>query len=428
MILHPEGEALHPQPGAGFSSRCSGDGVAVPQPPWYRSERPNPTDLSQPEEVKIVAKIFLSHTALGEYARCPARVGFALELRRNRQKIRKFKDFPRLLGIRVDRLFRLMEKPTAKPRRFYYGSVESAQGTFRGLWKRDVQQALRTRTLLEEWTKEKDDQYLQAGKHCIAVYWNKYFDKPRPLTTPGEYRVRIGPDIWLEGSFDQCRPVSPEWIREWRPELLKSDGTLDDRYDPVVIWDCKTALRSYDARQWMREPTSEDEARVQFRLHHDPQATLFCYLYRRVNGKLPLAFVWYHARTGREFPTFRDGDWSELEEIIQHYLDNLNAESFPRLGVYTDACTSCDYQRVCQGERPYLVVRPELLGEELGRIEQVPHLLIQPDPQLRLKLSPMRRKKREVPEITLPTEGPVIISKPVSGADRIKLRLVRSAA
>lgn len=346
----------------------------------------------------LVITVSSLHT-LGE---CPAQWHFG----HREAEVKGRTDYPRLAGIHIHRHLQQEERPTAKPRRFYYQTLAGSLNAWKRRWREAALAA--TATLLDVSVAEQE-RYLEVGQRCITLY-RKEYEGTRPLAVEDPYRVEIYPHVMLWGRVDQIRPVSMEWIARWRPDLIR-DGALDPGYEPVVIWDAKTGFTSPDARvRWPNGPTPEDWAYHQFPLHHDIQFTLYTFLFKMRHGKLPVGCIQYHAQTGTEFPTFRDErDFGDLFVTLRDFLRRLEAGIFPKR--YGEHCSRCDYMRACQGERPFLVVRPGHAGEEQGHTEFVPNLVKrEPDPQRSFRF-PVRSLGRMPPPaepITpFPPEEPV---------------------
>jgi len=265
--------------------------------------------------------------------------------------------------------------------------------------------------------------YLKIGIACVKNYWQANEHLPRPIEIEKYYHYLYpySAGIDIIGTFDQVRTVSVEWISGHRPDLI-IDGKLNPMYAPVVIFDIKTDKRSYDSNlnnyeellklnQAKYELVSREEfekakkelihlIEVQHKLHEDIQATIYSWLYEMKHGKKPIGFYWYNVRWGKGFFTFRNNsDYQNVFEMIQHMIDNINAESFPK--VSSNHCLFCSFVGACRGDGKLIysgVERslPGQLGQVLG--DKAPSMLYaykedRKPKQLRFKFKVERIKK-----------------------------------
>lgn len=311
-------------------------------------------------------------------------------------------DYPRLGGIAVHRHIRKFYDQPAEPRPFFYRDLRSAVGAWSNRWQRAVAEA-KARDMLLFVNEAKEEEYLKTGIICVTQYWKRHVDKPRPLEIERRHEVYLGQGVRLVGIFDQLRAVSLDWVSRHRPELIQN-GQLADGYDPVVIFDLKTDYLDFDATKLSENPTLAEQVREQYMLHEYLQPTLYTYLYERRTGKKPVGFIWYHLRSGKGFPTYReDHDYLSLFASVNHYLENIAAESFPKR--VERRCKTCDHLLPCREDRHFLVVKPEEVGEE-SELPLVVPSPVEKESWRQLRLGPYRIRRR-VPL-------PVVPSVPVS--------------
>ena len=327
-----------------------------------------------------MSKPFLiSYSLLSEYLECPRKCYY-----NHFSSISGKIDYSRLFGIEMHRHIAQFYRPGKEARVFYFKSKKSAIGSWLNRWKRALEKAKQERRLIFVDT-EKEKEYARIGIFCVADYWEKNFYAPRPLAVEKRHTIMLDTGIALQGVFDQVRKVSRDWIIHHRPELIK-DGQLDRRFDDNVIVDLKTNYLSYDTHHLIR---------TQYELHEGLQATVFTFLYERVFGKKPIGFLWYHLRSGKVFFTYRDErDYQTLAGIIEHVLDNIRTQSFPKH--VSNHCTRCSYLEACREDREFLVVKPEDISHNLLAVKFIPNVVKkEKQKQLRFKSFPRRRKKKK---------------------------------
>lgn len=353
-----------------------------------------------------------SKSSVGLYLKCPRRYYYE-----NHPEVPKRVDHPRLCGSIVHELVRMLYKPTAELRPFFFNEKRSLLGYFWYRWQEELKKARVSGQLSsrgEAADKELDEKFRGVGIHCLSNYWDANVGLPRPLQVEKTYRATI----WgfpLIGIFDQVRAVSLSWIKRHRPELV-TNGILDGAYAPVVILDLKTEYQSYDASQFKENPTIEEEIQTQFDLHEGIQATMYTLLYEVATGKKPSAFVWYHLASNRWFVTWRENrDYDTLYGQLTHCRDNIAAQSFPKH--VSRHCAKCDHLRVCREDRHFIVSRPELPSKSEGEmVELVPNLIAKElQKQLTFKLA-VKRKKLEKPAVVLPPKQLVLRELPWDNA------------
>lgn len=323
----------------------------------------------------------------------------------------KATDLPRLCGIEVHRHIRQLHEKTADPRPFFYTSKRAAIAAWIFRWRRAVEEALLTGKL-EAKKPNSEKRFERIGLICVARYWDANLKLPPPLETEWSCKFDLTPQIRLRGIFDQIRGLSPEYIRRHRPELIDENGNLKPGYSPVAILDIKTGSRDYSFNRlrFREDPTLFERIKNQFDLHENLQATFYTFLYEKVKGKKPIGFIWFHARSGKGFFTYREEkDYATLYGVLNHVLDNIAANSFPKH--VTGRCSSCDFVAPCREDRGFMLVQPENLEDaaELNLPMVVPTDIKKIGTQLNLKFR-MPRRKREKPAAL---QGEFSFKKPV---------------
>lgn len=338
----------------------------------------------------------LSPTSLVRYQECPRM--FYLY---SQPSIPKITDYPRECGSAIhEHIYKLHQVPTSKAgeetRSFFYKNIESAEKAWSFHWFKNIDQAKKQGKLIDD--KEKDMSFWAIGKNCVNGYWQDNINLPRPLAFEKRMSVRLPQHIKLLGIMDQLRQPPFSYIQRHRPELIEN-GKLREGYDPVVIVDFKSGVAGYDLDYLKRETTTEEKIRRQFELHENLQATTYLWLYEQVTGKKPIGFGLYHLRSRKIFFTKRDDrDFKILGDVIDHVIDNLNSESFPKnIGKH---CERCDFMAPCREDRPFLITvgeLPELPGLDEPIISLPTNVKKEPHRQLRFKM-PIPRIKKEEPE------------------------------
>lgn len=347
--------------------------------------------------------MIVSKSDLEAYSDCPRKWYY-----KHCPGIPKKTNYPQLCGIEVHRHVAQFYRATREPRPFFWKTKKSAINAWFNRWERALNQAeIQKKLILPDKDKAKD--YGKIGCICIANYWNDNIKAPRPLQIEQHYQTRLDNGVSLRGVFDQVRQVSSDWIERHRPELVKKEE-LAKGYENIVIVDLKTGYPSYDYYQFKEDPSLMEKIRLQYELHENLQATLYSFLYEKVNGKRPVGFVWYHLRSKKTFFTYRENrDYLVLSDIIDHFLENVKAQSFPKHS--GKHCRFCDYIKACREDRYFLVVEPEELLKDLkGEVEIVPNV-IKKDPyrQLKLKLTLPRKKKKKPIIYSKKEEKPIVL-------------------
>lgn len=317
-------------------------------------------------------------------------------------------DYARLCGIGVHQHVKKLYDQPKEPRPFFYNDLQSAVGAWSNRWKMAVAEA-KAKEMLLFVNEAKEEEYLKIGIVCLAQYWKAHFDKPRPLEIELRRELNLGGGLRLVGVFDQIRAVSFDWIRRHRPELVQN-GQLASSYDPVVIFDLKTDYLDFDATRLSENPTLAEQIRDQYFLHEYLQPTMYIYLYERIYGKKPIGFVWYHLRSGKGFFTYREeSDYLTLFAAVNHYRENVLAESFPKR--VERRCRTCDHLLPCNEDRHFKVVKPEEVGQE-GELPLVVPSPVEKDSWRQPSLSPYRIRRRvPLPVVpSVPTAPRFIIS------------------
>lgn len=304
--------------------------------------------------------------------------------------IPKRTDYARLCGVAVHQHIKKLYDPPAGPRPFFYHELQSAVGAWSNRWTRAVAEA-KARNMLLFVNEAKEAEYLKIGIICLSQYWNRHVDKPRPLEIELRRELNLGGGIRLIGVFDQLRPVSFDWIRRHRPELVQ-DGKLIDGYAPVVIFDLKTDYLDFDpARLGDGQPTLAEQVRNQYYLHEYLQPTMYTYLYERIYGKKPVGFIWYHLRSGKAYPTYRgESDYLNLFASVNYYRENVVAQFFQK--VPGRRCSTCDHLLPCNEDRHFKVVKPEEFGEE-GELPLVVPTPVEKESWRQPRLSPYKIRR-----------------------------------
>jgi len=315
---------------------------------------------------------------------------------------------PLLCGSEVHQHIEQFYKKPAKPRPFYFQTQRSAIGAWFGRWARAIENpAVPIIDLSEEQVKK----YGEVGAICTANYWKGNIGKARPLAVEEPFNYLWRPGIKITGIVDQLRIAPIPWIKGKRPELVLN-GELISGYDPVVILDLKTNRESYDTRAFNLDPSPADEARMQHALHEDIQPTFYTWLYEKCHrGQKPVGFIWYHLRSNKFFFTFREErDYTVIEEIIDHLVDNLDTESFPKkVGLN---CRYCFFTEHCRGERRLVVSLAEEPGEAsapLSVIFNPAEANLKGPKQLKLKFK--KKKNKIVLHYKQPKGGKMVFLK-----------------
>jgi len=168
----------------------------------------------------------ISVSAVRTLQRCPRQWFFTY-----RTSVPKQIDLPRLCGIGVHQMVKLLYKPTKDNRPFYYKSVRSFQRAWSNCFDR----------ILEVWgdriiddDPQKREEFRRVGYICLAQYWKDHFGHEKPLEVEVRYQTPYHSDINLLGILDQVRRVDLKWIELHRPNLIK-DKRLIEAFDPVII-------------------------------------------------------------------------------------------------------------------------------------------------------------------------------------------------
>lgn len=345
-------------------------------------------------------RFIVSSRSLDAYLDCPRQWYY------NRHpRIPKRTNIPRLFGIEMHKHTALLYRPTREPRPFYFRDRKSAINAWFNRWKRALEEvSSKGKLILPD--KERAEEYGQIGAFCISKYWDANLNLLRPLEIEKRYEAILAPGISFVGVVDQIRSVSIDWVKSHRPELVQGRQLIEG-FENVVIVDLKTDYSHYDLHQFKEDPSLEEIIRRQYELHENLQATSFTFLLEKTTGKKPIGFLWYHLRSGKVFFTYReDADYKVLSDVVNHFLENINAQSFPKhVGRH---CQFCDYMEPCREDRYFLIARPEEVGEKAPGLEFIPNPVTKSSSrQLRLKLH-VPRKRREEP-VVLPPRKPIVL-------------------
>ncbi len=335
----------------------------------------------------MARKLRLSVSGMKTYLTCARRYFYY-----RHPDIPNHTDYPRLLGIAVHKHIAQLYRPTKDPRPFYYRSEQSYRGAWFNRWKRELDEAVESERLLAR-TTELDDEFGRIGAICIDKYWETNITLSRPLQVEQRFEHSFNPTLSLIGVMDQVRTVPIKYIEKHRPELI-TNGQLHPDYDPVAIVDLKTNQYDFDTER-LKDPTESEKMRSQYNLHEDLQATAYTFLYQQATGKKPIGFIWYHLRSGSTFFTFRDeSDFLNLFLVIDHVVDNLQAQSFPKNSTDNN-CFHCDFVRECWEKNIFPISAAEKLSGELVGADFIPNL-IEVDPVIQ------KRMKLKIPRIVRP--------------------------
>lgn len=326
----------------------------------------------------------LSISKAGSYTNCPnfCMLHYVMGCERKT-------DHPRLMGSTVHQFVHTMHTSVKNP--LYYSTLKKAQGAWWWKWKTALE---KNEPIMRGHSKKKDDEYGVSGLCCITNYWKSNIDKPRPIEVEKRFKVRMFPKVWFVGIFDQIRSISVESIANIRPDLIVN-GVLKEGYDPVVLVDLKTGKKSYDPRHFHPDMTDDELAAYQFSLHENMQITAYYWLYYQVYGKLPVAFYWYHLRSGKAFMTYRNkSDFRTFLDMMRYVADGFMNELYPlRVG---DHCTYCDYNKECaelRADRPLMFSEPSNGIDSGGRMNIWPQEIPIGATQLKLKFPAPRKGK-----------------------------------
>lgn len=341
-------------------------------------------------------RLRISVTRLKLYLDCPREYFYQYLA----PEIPKRTSYPRLCGAVVHALVEKLYRKTKEPRTFYFKSKGSLLGAWSFNWQRNVDLAEQEgQIILPDQNIVRS--YYRVGKECLANYWDGNFGLPRPLAIEKDYLYPVAPGVDLYGIIDQVRAAPLEYIAKFRPELVEN-GQLKEGYDPVVIVDMKTNKLGYDRSLLKRVPNLREQLREQYALHEDLQATAYTWLYEKVTGRRPIGFWWYHLRSGTYYATFREPkDYLTLYGVIDHFLDNLNVQSFPKHIDYH--CKWCDFLEPCREDRAFYISKPRALSDDI--LKDIDFLTVPPlvakadDKQLRFKRLAVPRVKRSLPEL-----------------------------
>ena len=330
------------------------------------------------------------------------------------QKVPSKTDYPRLLGVSVHRFIARLYVPSSHS--LYYTDLASARGSWFWNWN-DMLEKNRSRIKFPN--KKKEREYAGLGWSCIAKYWDKNINKPRPIEVEKRYEMIIHGIYWLVGTIDQVRRISIEGIAKIRPELI-SEGQLIEGYAPVVIVDLKSGRGSWDLTDFVPEASPLEIAAHQFELHDNIQATAYWELYHKTHGKMPVGFYSYQLQSGKAFLTIRtENDYPTLQETLDNVISGTEQEKFPmNVGSH---CKGCDYFEACvavRGGHPLYVSKPnEGIADEGSRNVEIQHgIKVQKARQLRFRfttptlvLGNVSKKRGRKPKKQLKTPGIIML-------------------
>lgn len=358
----------------------------------------------------------LSVSRLNRYLFCPAQDYYTYH-----RDVPSRTNYPLLRGKQVHAHIGVLHKPlgsSSKPRPFFFQSRLSAIRQWFWRWGQALEENADYLIRPDDREAKKEG---RIGAGCVKVYWDSFYDWPRPLRVEHPYRYPIVPGVELVGTTDQEREVSIPWIKAHRPEIVQ-DGRLLPDYDPVVLLDLKSNYENYDPyrqQECPQEVTLQDRVVWQLPLHLDFQATIYTWFYHIANRRRPVGFIWWHMSTGTSFFTYRtDDDYEQLNLAVRHVVAGISANSYPRRP--GSHCRQCLVYDACWGDRPFLVASTEYFPRDSGSkaFQEAPSLVKRVSHQLPLKLGVRRRKAEELPVI--PTERSKTIL--LGGAPRPELQ------
>jgi CRISPR/Cas system-associated exonuclease Cas4 (RecB family) len=315
----------------------------------------------------------LSISELGQYYTC-ARAWY---LHRVLRESRDVPTLPMIKGSAVHNFvaFYLHRPVKSQQRDFFYKELKSAQKAFEAFWHREM------------WKPEHDSAYgedlkwwaIHTANQCVANYWTLAEGRGQPMEKEKRLSVVI-PELGcrLIGVVDQVRPTNPAWADRRGIEN-----------PTVVLVDIKTG-KFYSPDP---DKASENEQRKSLLATSlSIQPTAYYYLYERILGVRPNAFVFWYlgGDQGKVVPTTRDDDDIEkLFDIIRDFMrriDSSNMADFP-MTPNTHVCRNCQFWQHCwpDKERPTTDVPPEALNIRPSG-EFWPEPDEEPARQMRLKL------------------------------------------
>ena len=344
--------------------------------------------------------ISVSLSKLQDYNYCPREYYLS-----RHPGLKKRTSYPKLFGIAMHSFVRRLHNPTKTPRPFYFQNLNSAIRAWCNYWERTLKEKNEQLVDIDE---DKAKSYKETGIFCLIKYWQDNEGLPHPLETESFYEAILEGCIHLTGKLDQVRSVSLEWVANHRPQIIKN-GKLAKEYDSVIIVDLKTDRLDFDPNRFEKFPSLEKILADQYELHEGLQPTAYTFLYEWKTGKKPIGFLWYHLRSGKFFFTYREKkDYQTLNYNIHYFLDNLNAQLFPKN--ISKRCKFCDYVRPCREDRYLFISYPEKIEDTSSDLDFVPNV-IKKDPNRQLSLNlKIPREKRKKPEIVLPSSGLEVLS------------------
>ena len=167
-----------------------------------------------------------------------------------------------------------LHKKTKSGREFFYLTEESAIKAFKRYWHTTYVPKYRTHfnAKLLYWG-------LGKAKDNLVNYLAIARGKGMPLGLEERFRLYV-PELGYElvGVIDQIRSTNPEWAKEM--------GIV---YPTKVLIDLKTGFPRYWPRH--EEATEKDKLQAQTGLINDIQPTMYYFLFEKLFGRYPDAFL-----------------------------------------------------------------------------------------------------------------------------------------
>jgi len=195
--------------------------------------------------------------------------------------------------------------------------------------------------------KKEKNKLWNVGASMAKKYWRDNHKAPFPQTPiPGEKGVEMRfrvpaphrDDVNLVGVIDQIRKINGKY---W-------------------IVDLKTGWWDF----------GEENARIQYPVHHDYQFTVYSYAFRRFYPgikeagiiRYPMGYKKTDPITKEKidkkaiFTARTEKDYEDLAKLIDFYIACLETGHFPKF--YGYACRSCDYLEICSPRSEHRTTEP----------------------------------------------------------------------
>lgn len=372
----------------------------------------------------------LSYTALGDYIFCP----YYFWLKRVK-KIKAPSTLEAVFGLAIHRiihsfLYRIKDLPAARLKRmdkgehivFFYKEAGGLINTWLKLWQEYMGEAkpelVPAKDRPEIWfpedmpaeaRKDRKEMFMKTGINILQTYYYLNYDKPTPFLLEKELTIPVSS---LDLSLKDLAGVEMN---------VKIDQARRDRRGRVYIVDIKTGWDSFLNPK--REPSSlKEQKRVlqeairrrqtgkpnyrplptQASLVFNLQLTIYHLLFKAWFGYAPYKVGLHYLRNDHLYLTeITQGHIEEVKEHLKYFLDALESESFPKLGIKNRNCRYCTLRKMCLGEgrrliEPVSIVKVEefpVLPEEV-RAEIEESLSGRPK-ELKLELKRKSDKKQK---------------------------------